>query len=374
MFSRRHIQVALLPLFVPLSVFVVSGTAQPFLGLPGSSAQSGEKTAEQLYKNIQVLKDLRGSELDGVMEFMCASLGVGCTYCHINPWESDEKSAKRAARKMILMVRAINNEHFNANPAVTCYTCHRGQHNSVPNPPADIAAPGSPEDATNPARPTALPSTDEIITRYIRAIGGEASIKRIKTRISRGTETSTNRMTPAQSAAIEIYETTTGKLLTIRSSARGSTEEAFDGVKGWSKDARGLRELEGKQLKEFRQDADSMRYVTLRATYPQMRVLAQEPVGNRKAYVVGATSRDDSREKLYFDVETGLLIRKLVSFKTAFGTIPEMTDFDDYRDVNGVKLPFTIKWSRPPFGSDRRFTDIRLNVPVDDSRFSLKTN
>jgi hypothetical protein len=367
MFARRNIQLALVLLLVPLSFFGAQGSAQPPLTLP---SQSGDKTAEQVYKNIQVLKDLRGSELDGVMQFMCASLGVGCTYCHTNPWDSDTKSAKQAARRMISMMRSINNDHFNGNPAVTCYTCHRGQHNSVPNPPADIA--NRAEDATSPAKAAALPSADEIVTRYIRAIGGDASIKKVKTRISRGTETTTNRMTPPQPCEIEIHETTTGKLLTLRKGPRVSVEEAFDGAKGWTKDARGLRQVEGKQLAEITQGADLLRYVNLRATYPQMRVLAQEPVGNRGAYVVGATSPDDSREKLYFDIETGLLIRKLVSFKTAFGTIPEVTDFEDYREVNGLKLPFTITWSRPPFGFIRKFTDIKLNIPIDDSRFSLQ--
>jgi hypothetical protein len=64
-----------------------------------------------------------------------------------------------------------------------------------------------------------------------------------------------------------------------------------------------------------------------------------------------------------------LLIRKELAFKTAFGTIPEITDFDDYRSVNGVKLAFSITWSRPPFSSTRKFAKIRLNAILEDSRF-----
>jgi len=85
----------------------------------GQQESASDKTAEQVYKNIQVLKDLRASDLDGVMTFMSAALGVGCTYCHTNPWESDQKSAKLAARRMIQMTRAINVEHFSGNLAVT---------------------------------------------------------------------------------------------------------------------------------------------------------------------------------------------------------------------------------------------------------------
>jgi hypothetical protein len=270
---------------------------------------------------------------------------------------------------MILMTRAINGEHFSGNPAVTCYTCHRGQHNSVPNPPPDFAASHS-EDVATPVKPTALPSTEHIVDRYIRAIGGEASIQKVKTRVSRGTETTTNKITPASASSIEIFQTTANKLLIIRSNPRGTSTEAFDGAKGWARDVRGSRELENKELAKAMNDGDLLRYVNLRTTYPQMRVLAKEKLHDREAYVVGATSRDDSREKLYFDAQTGLLIRKYVAFKTAFGTIPEVTDFDDYREVNGVKLPFTITWSRPPFGSVKKFAEIKLNVFVDESRFA----
>src|SRR5262249_37184300 len=152
----------------------------------GQQESASDKTAEQVYKNIQVLKDLRASDLDGVMTFMSAALGVGCTYCHTNPWESDQKSAKLAARRMIQMTRAINVEHFSGNPAVTCFTCHRGQHNSVPNPPIDFALGSSPDDESSAVK-TSLPSTDEVIDNYLRAVGDATAIAAIKTRVSHGT-------------------------------------------------------------------------------------------------------------------------------------------------------------------------------------------
>ncbi len=337
---------------------------------PGQQKLGGEeKTAEQVYKNIQVLNGLPASELDGVMNFMSASLGVGCTHCHTNPWDNDSKSAKLGARRMILMTRAINKENFSGNPAITCYTCHQGQPRTVPLPPADLPA-AEPADAATPVvKPAVLPPTDEIIDRYIRGIGGEAAIEKMKTRVLRGTETTSNRMTAPVTTPIEIYQTSENKLLIIRSAPVGSSLQGFDGVRGWTRDSRGLRDMDAKELASVRRDADFYRYLKIRETYPQMRVLAQEKVGGREAYVVGATSRDDSREKLYFDAKTGLLIRKHVTFKTAFGGIPDVTDFDDYRDVNGIKLPFTIIWSRAPFGSIKKFKEIRLHVLVDDAKF-----
>jgi hypothetical protein len=356
----------------PHSLAVIGLALAVYLTASGSAQnQIGpqEKTAEQVYKNIQVLTGLPASELDGVMYFMSATMGVGCTHCHTNSWESDEKTTKIATRRMIVMTRAINKESFSGNPAITCYTCHRGQHNTEPLPPIDIATNPAPDVTVVSARPVTLPSTDEVIARYIHAIGGEAAISKLKTRVSRGTETTTNRMTPPQTIPIELIQAAPDKLLITRNNPRGSTLEGFDGSKGWTKDVRGLGEMTGKQLAETVREADFFRYLKLRETYPQMRVLARDKVRDREAYVVGATSRDDSREKLYFDVESGLLVRRFVAFKTAFGSIPEVTDFDDYRNVDGVKLPLMITWSRPPFGFVRKFMEIKINTPVDSDRF-----
>jgi uncharacterized protein YxeA len=315
-----------------------------------------------------VLNGLPASELDGVMNFMSAALGVGCTHCHTNSWESDSKSTKLATRKMIVLTRNLNKESFSGNPAITCYTCHHGQHNTVPNPPLDIAVSPVP-DVTEAARPMALPSTGEIIDRYTRAIGGEAAIEKLKTRVSRGTETTTDRMTPSRTIPVEIVQSAPDKLLVIRDEQRGASSEVFDGAKGWVRGAGGQRDTTGRELEAAKRGADFFRYLKIKESYPQMRVLTKEKVGDREAYVVGATSREGDRERLYFDAQTGLLVRKYLALKTAFGSIPEVTDLDDYREVSGVRVPFTIKWSRPPFGVVRKFSEITFNSVVDAARF-----
>jgi hypothetical protein len=334
------------------------------------SVEEQEKPAEQVYKNIQVLNGLAASELDGAMSYMSAALGVGCTHCHTNPWESDVKPAKLAARKMILMTRNINKENFSGNPVINCYTCHRGQPQTVTMPLA-----GQPAWQTLDAEPAAvkppdqMPNAEQVIEKYTRAIGGEAAINNLKTRVSRGTRTTTNRMTPPLSVPLELYQTAGNKMLAITNRPGGAAYEGFNGTVGWLKDARGQREITGKELAEEKRDAGFFRYLKIKESYPSARVLGKEKVGDREAFVVGATSRDDSREKLYFDTETGLLIRRYVTFKTALGSIPEVTDFADYKEVDGIKLPFTISWSRPPFTSTEKLTEIKLNAPIDDAKF-----
>jgi hypothetical protein len=148
------------------------GSQSAALETPPRSQTPADKTAEQVYKNIQVLKDLPASELDGVMQFMSASLGVGCAHCHTDSWESDSKTAKLGTRRMILMTRAINKENFSSNPAITCYTCHQGLPRTIPLPPADLAAGQDFTEEISRATPPNLPATDQIIDRYLRAIGG----------------------------------------------------------------------------------------------------------------------------------------------------------------------------------------------------------
>jgi hypothetical protein len=373
--SRPYSKCAL-TLGIVLSLFAAASRAQiptdgfhsPRFHIEQNTAE--QKTAEQVYKNIQVLTGAPASELDGVMSFMSASLGVGCTFCHTNPWDSDVKPAKLTTRRMIRMMRAINKEHFSGNPVVNCYTCHRGQPQTTTVPPPDFAALEPSDSPPTTLKPSpSLPPIDQIIDRYTSEVGGQAALDNMKTRVSRGTETTASRMTPPLTLSIEIYQTAENKVLVVRKTPSGVIEEGVNGSAGWIKDEGGPREMPDKRLAEIRRDSDFYRYLKLRQTYSQMRLLGTEKVGELETYVVGATSREDTREKLYFDKRSGLLVRRYVAFKTAFGTIPDVTDFDDYRAVNGIKLPFTVTWSRAPFASTRKFIEIRLNANIDDARF-----
>jgi hypothetical protein len=329
-----------------------------------------EKPVEQAYKNIQVLNGLPASELDGAMYYMSAALGVGCAHCHTNSWESDAKPSKLAARRMILMTRNINKENFSGNPVVNCYTCHRGQTQTVTMPPAVEPAWQALEAEPAGARPVeAMPAAEQVIERYIRAIGGEGAINKLRTRVALGTRTTANKMTPPLAAPLEVYQTAANKLLVITRRPGGVTYEGFNGTAGWAQDAGGLRRTAGKELVEEKRGADFIRFLKIKESYPGLRVLGKEKLGGREAYVVGATSREGDRERLYFDAGTGLLIRRYLTFRTALGSIPEVTDFWDYKEVDGIKLPFTVSWSRAPFTSTDKFADIKLNVAIEDAKF-----
>src|ERR1700756_2021763 len=100
-----------------------------------AGAPPATQTTEQVYKNIQVLKGVSADQLIPTMQFVNASLGVQCDFCHLeNAFEKDDKETKQTARKMMRMVFAINKDNFDGHQEVTCYACHRGAHKPVSTP------------------------------------------------------------------------------------------------------------------------------------------------------------------------------------------------------------------------------------------------
>jgi hypothetical protein len=321
---------------------------------------------EETYSNIQVLNGIPASEKDGIMAFMAASLGVGCTHCHINPWSSDERPAKAVARRMIAMTRRLNDEHFAGRQVVNCYSCHQGQLQ-----PRQSLWPMLSPPAATPATPApALPSASQIVERYERAIGGRPALARLRSRAAEGTQITTNRMTPPQSQPFELIQAAPDRMLLTVQGPRGATTTGYDGTRGWTRTARGVSEISGADLADTRRDADLLRYLNLDRTYASLTVTGRETVAGHDCWVVDAAARDGLRETLYFDTASGLLVRRMIAYRTAFGIIPEVTDFSDYRRVGGARLPFTIAWARPPFTSTQRFRHIRINVAVEPARFA----
>ncbi|MCI0487678.1 MAG: photosynthetic reaction center cytochrome c subunit [Blastocatellia bacterium] len=362
--------ISLTALGLILSFTVMDRLTGDSLAAPGSQ----EKTAEQVYKNIKSFTGLPASQLDGVMNYMSASLGVGCSYCHTDSWESDDRAAKNNARRMIEMTRAINKTNYGVEwGVVSCYTCHVGR-------PFPEATPGArqelwqPPPKPDPKAMAALPTIDEVLEKNIRALGGQASIDGLKTRTSRGTLTVENGIGPAVSVPMEIHQKAPNKMLFTAAYPGGAYTEGFDGSASWIADNRkkeGIAgtEPEGRTLGSEPTLTEFHAYIKLRETYPTMRLLGKEIINGREAFLIGATSKSGSRDKIYIDTETGLLIRKHTLFKTVLGMIPEVVDFSDYREVGGVRLPFKIIWSRPPFTWTRMFTEIKHNVPIDDEKF-----
>ncbi|HJT66628.1 MAG TPA: c-type cytochrome, partial [Pyrinomonadaceae bacterium] len=230
-----------------------------------------EKTVEQVAKNIKVLTGMPESQLIPVMNFFSASLGRRCNYCHVNnqgQWDyaSDAKPEKTAAREMIKLVLDINKttERLKLDP-VSCYTCHRGRTSPqsipalplpLPSPPPNAGGTGGPTPGASPqalpqaspAATPALPSADEIFNKYAAALGGQTAIDKLKSRTAKGTITQAN----GNSFQFELTQAAPDKFYLLVTTQQGTIERGFNGQAGWEKTPRGVREITGAELINFK--------------------------------------------------------------------------------------------------------------------------
>jgi len=205
----------LIMLFVLVSTFSVIST---------SLAQ--QLTTEQKFKNIQVLKGLPATELDPTMAFISGSLGVRCSYCHVNQFEKDDKPTKLAARRMIQMVFDLNKGNFNSQREVSCYTCHHGKPIpvSIPVVGQNLWAPGLSSPKTE-----ALPSVKQILDHYVQAVGGVEALMKITTRVAKGSRIGADGVLVPE----EVYQKAPNKLLTVTSYPNVVFSNGFNGASGW---------------------------------------------------------------------------------------------------------------------------------------------
>src|SRR5215470_7718055 len=148
------------------------------------------KLAEEQYKNIQILKNIPADQLIPSMQFIAASLGVECEHCHVaHAFEKDDKKAKVTARKMIAMMMAINKDNFEGHREVTCYSCHRGAADPVATPIATAEQPKpEPPEGSKPAETKlAFPPANQLLDKYVTAIGGADALQKVSSRVQKGT-------------------------------------------------------------------------------------------------------------------------------------------------------------------------------------------
>jgi zinc protease len=213
-----------------------------------------------------------------------------------------------------------------------------------------------------------LPSVDQILDKYVQALGGTAAVEKLTSRVSKGTFEL--EQMPG-TATEEIYEKAPNKQLSITDAPNfGVVRRAFNGTAGWQDMPQtGLQDVTGNQLAAMKRNADFHREIKLKEIYPKMIMKGKENVNGRDAYVIEATPADGPPELMSFDAESGLLVRVQAQVEGPTGPVPVDTILEDYREVDGVKLPFVIHQSLPEFSFVIRLTEVKHNVPIDDAKF-----
>jgi len=341
----------------------------------GARAQSGPtepKKTEEQFKNIQTLKGIPADQLIPAMQFITASLGVECEFCHVQgAFEKDDKKPKQTARKMMEMMFAINKENFEGHREVTCYSCHRGATNPVATPSVmtEEAKPGMEvvkNEETISESGSSGPSAELLFSKYLQAVGGAAATDKITSRVMKGTITFGDR-----NVSIKIFAKDPDKRVSFVHTPDGDSITAFDGHEGWlGAPKRPVREMHGPDVDAAAMDADLHFAAHLKNMFSEAKVRGTEKIDGHDAYVVVGKREAKTPVRLYFDEKSGLLLRLVRFGETPLGRLPTQIDYADYREAGGVKIPFRWTLARPGGRFTIQLSEVKENAPVDDAKFA----
>ncbi len=320
--------------------------------------------AEGRFKNIQVLKGSPADEVVPAMQFISAALGVDCDYCHVeHAPEKDDKKEKQTARKMMAMTLAINRDNFDGHREVTCVSCHRGASH-----PLVTSAVATGEPAPVPAEPkvVGLPAASVVLEKYVQAVGGADALAKIESRVQKGKLSGFG----PEPLAVEVSSKTPDKRVTIVHSPRGDNITAFNGQSGWLGNAgRPPRDMSAAEGEAARLDAALLFPSDFRQLFSEFQVASHETIAGMDAVKLIGKNEGRPPAEFWFDEASGLIVRLVRYAETPLGRNPTQIDYADYRDLDGIKIPFRWTVSRPSGRFTIQIDEAQQNVPVDDAKF-----
>jgi hypothetical protein len=326
------------------------------------------KMAEEQFKNIQVLKGVPAEQVIPTMQFISASLGVECDFCHVQrEFDKDDKKPKQFARNMMRMTLAINKDNFEGHKEVTCNTCHRGAPKPVAVPAiADENAKPPMEEAGEKAE-AALPSASEVVEKYVAAIGGKGAVGKLQSLSEKGNMIAFG----GKQIPIEIYTKAPEKRVSIAHMPNGDSFTAVDGQAGWlGQPGRPARDMNSAEADGYKLDAAFSLVPNFEKIFKELQVVKPEKIGDRDTNVVLGIRDGLPPVRLNFDKQSGLLVRLTRYTETVFGRNPVQVDFTDYRDVAGVKIPYKWTLGRPSGRFTIQVDQAQANAPMDDAKFA----
>jgi hypothetical protein len=379
-----------------ITVAALMGAA---LAVAQPASQDKPLMAEQVFKNIQALKGIPVDDFLQTMGIMTAALQFDCSDCHAQAgtdqvnWAADTPR-KIMARMMVNMVTNINKTNFGGRQVVTCWTCHRNRDKPLVTPTMEAiySMPSLEPDDVITQFP-GMPSPDSILDKYIQASGGAQRLASLTSFVGKGTSVGFGGF--GGGGDVEIVAKNPDKRATIilfkKETERGDQIRTYDGRTGWVRtplNVLGEFQLVGSDLDGARFDAQlsfpgqikqiltnlksgpPMTITDLPAPSSQSSLQQDVALGQSHSVdLVQGTGPRNLLVTLYFDKQTGLLVRELRYGAGPIGRVPTQIDFADYRDVNGIKLPFRITYAWLDGRDSIVLTDIKTNVPIDEAKF-----
>jgi hypothetical protein len=210
------------------------------------------------------------------------------------------------------------------------------------------------------------PPADQLFDKYLQEVGGAAAIEKISSRVMKGTISFGDRNVP-----IDIFSKDPDQRVSFTHTPEGDSVTAFDGHDGWlGIPGHAVREMHGPDIDAAAMDADLHFAAHLKTMFSEAKVRGTEKVGEGNAYVVIGQRDGKTPLQLYFDMQSGLLVRLVRYGETPLGRMPTQIDYADYRDAGGVKIPFRWTLARPGGRFTIQVSEVKENVPVDDAKFA----
>mgnify|MGYP001793025466 CR=1 FL=1 len=303
------------------------------------------------------------------MPLIKGALGVQCEFCHLaKSVEKDDEETKMTASKMMRMMFIINKDNFHGQKEVTWYACHRGTHKPVATPViVEESSQLKPEENKNQeaANVGSVPNVDRIIEKYLQAGGGTQAAK-TSTRLQKGMLTVGTAQFP-----VEVLAKGPGERVTTVRFPNGDSVTGFNRQAGWlSTPGRGVHEMSSADVDAARLDAYPQFGVDPRQIFKELRVQKPEKVDGRETYMVSTLQDNLPSVQLYFDEESGLLVRMSRYVDTPLGLNPAQIDYGAYREVGGLKTPFRWTIARPGGWFTIQINQMQQDIPIDDEKFA----
>ncbi len=336
--------------------------------VPKGQTQTKVETAGQKFKSIKVLNDMPADQMGKVMNQMSASLGVDCKFCHASndgDYEKEGFEHKDIARNMLKMTFELNKNYFEGRPEINCNTCHQGKSHPQPSFPLKPIV-----QEERPKQSDKKPTVDEILAKYETALGGKANLEKITSR-----QIKAQRIEPDGKTFEDEEILQKGAKMSVQtiypSKQYGDyvVKEIFDGVMAWKVGNKDNIELKTDETEQIKREAQIFANPNLKPIYQRVDFRSVDKIDGREVYLVVGSISETQRERLYFDVATGLLVRRAASTPTILGNFVYQVDYLDYKDFGGVKLPTTINFAVPNIRWTRKVLEVKNNVTIDDAKF-----
>jgi hypothetical protein len=340
------------------------------------AAPAGVQLVDDVYKTVVLLKGLPIDTFFESMGMFANSMGNDCTFCHASKAYFDKREFAtptpriQRARQMIVMMNTINKQFFGGQPRVTCFTCHQGSDRPVADPNIMLQYATPIEDPNvRDLPPDPRLKVDEVFDKYIQALGGKERLSKFTGFTAKGTYAGFD--TSFDKVPVDVYVKAPAQSAMIVHFFNGDSHRVFNGTDAWMAGPDTpvpLLSLTAGNLERVRLEAMAPFGVGLRNSFQQWRV-SRTAIDDKEVVVVQGLQNNRVLANFYFD-ETGLLVRINRWTETPVGTVPTQINFEDYRDVAGIKLPFKKTVSQTYMQMVVELTNVQPNTNIPDSRFA----